>query len=664
MKIALALDRSLLIESPIVSLRGLRPVINAAPLDNARAQIVANDATRIELRYTAPALGDGVFGVKVTGESETRVWLRYWLEGLSEAIPLDSFGLCFERVENLRAYLRNGYTSWDGSFYVEPAALHDWEDYEARPETGYAMTQLLPRAGSGSIVAGFDRHDRFQQTFTFNTRLVPPSLTVLTLWDQKSRGGLTRCESERLVILEHPQIEEALRDWARVVADAAPLEPRQSESIMGWCSWYNLYGNINEKNILAHLRGVAEVARRESLPMHVFQIDDGFAPEMGDWLLVKPQFPRGIKALLDDIRTAGFTPGLWIAPFMVGNRSRLYREHPDWVVRERATDAPLAHCKFYGEFRWHKRSEEYYILDTTHPDAFDYLRQVFHVWRREWGCEYFKTDFMFWGAEYGPDRARWHTEGMTRIEIWRRVAEMVRAEIGDATWVGSGCPLWASAGLVDGIRIGSDIGVEWRGHLSAQSLLRDQATRNFANRILWQTDPDCILLREKFHHLSDAEVRSLAIYAGMSGGVTMTSDALDELSPERLRLWKLLLNPNRATCRFPFLGQSPITYERLPADLHSHRVRHAPVADPVLVQVRGDERMSAVFIFNTGEAPVQRTYPLDALGIADARYVYDWVKQTLRTLRASQVSVTLAPHDGALLFVSPTPITATPERLP
>lgn len=262
-----------------------------------------------------------------------------------------------------------------------------------------------------------------------------------------------------------------------------------------------------------------------------------------------------------------------------------------------------------------------------------------------------------------------------RIEIWRRVAEMIRAEIGDATWLGCGCPLWASVGLVDGVRIGSDVGVEWRGHLSAQSLLRDQATRNFANRVLWQTDPDCILLRERFHHLSDAEVRSLAIYAGMSGGAAMTSDALDELSPERLRLWKLLLNPNllnpnRTTCRFPFLGQSPITYERWPADLLSHRVRHAPVADPVLVQVRGDEQMSAIFIFNTGDAPVQRTYPLDALGIADARCVYDWTKQTFQVSGepqvrpTSKVSVMLAPHEGALLFTSPTPITAPPERLP
>jgi hypothetical protein len=128
MRITLAFDHSLDIESPLVSLRGLRPVVNAAPLDDARAEIAANDATRIELRYTAPTLGDGVFGVQVIGESESRVWLRYWIDGLGEDVPLDSFGLCFERVENLRAYLRNGYTSWDGSFYVEPAALFDFQD--------------------------------------------------------------------------------------------------------------------------------------------------------------------------------------------------------------------------------------------------------------------------------------------------------------------------------------------------------------------------------------------------------------------------------------------------------------------------------------------------------------------------------------------------------
>src|SRR5690606_19053569 len=119
-------------------------------------------------------------------------------------------------------------------------------------------------------------------------------------------------------------------------------------------------------------------------------------------------------------------PGLWIAPFLVGNRSRLYQQHPDWVLKDRETGGPLVHYRFYEEFRWHKRSEEYYVLDATHPDAFEYLRRVFRTWRQEGGCEYFKTDFMYAGSEYGPQRAVYHTPGLTRIEVWRRVAEMIR----------------------------------------------------------------------------------------------------------------------------------------------------------------------------------------------------------------------------------------------
>jgi hypothetical protein len=53
---------------------------------------------------------------------------------------------------------------------------------------------------------------------------------------------------------------------------------------MGWCSWYNLYAYLSEAILLDHLRSVREVVERERLPMWVFQIDDGFTPEMGDWL--------------------------------------------------------------------------------------------------------------------------------------------------------------------------------------------------------------------------------------------------------------------------------------------------------------------------------------------------------------------------------------------
>jgi alpha-galactosidase len=210
--------------------------------------------------------------------------------------------------------------------------------------------------------------------------------------------------------------------------------------------------------------------------------------------------------------------------------------------------------KFYGEFSWHKRSEEYYVLDVTHPDAAAYIRQVFRTWRHDWGARYFKTDFMNAGMEYGPKEARWHQAGLSRVAIWRRMAAIIRDEIGGALWLGCGCPLWASVGLIDAARIGRDIGVSWRGDYSAESLLRDQLTRNHASGILWQADPDCVLLRDRFHELSDDEVRSLLLFAGLSGGVLMTSDKLDELPEERSGLFASLLREIELRCEFPELG--------------------------------------------------------------------------------------------------------------
>lgn len=546
-----------------------------------------------------------------------------------------------------------------------------------RPEMGYAMTQILPRAitsgnSAQSVVIGFDRHDRFQHTFTFDTRKHPVALTILTLWDRKDRKNQPRCESERLVAFAYPGVENALRGWAQLVSDLSPRHPRLfgnrvlgQMTITGWCSWYNLYAYINEENILDHLHAASQVVKRENLPMHVFQIDDGFTPEMGDWLEIKPQFPRGMKPLLDDIRAAGFVPGLWIGPFMVGCRSKLYREHPDWVIRDRTTGEPITRMKMYGEWRWHKRSEEYYVLDATHPEAFEYLRNVFHTWRHEWGCQYFKTDFMLFGTEYGPDRADWHTPGMTRIEIFIKVAEMIRQEIGnDAIWLGCGCPLWASIGLVDAIRIGGDVGVYWSGGLSAQSLLRDLATRNFTHRILWQADPDCILLRERFHNLTDIEVRSLAIYAGMSGGVTMTSDHLGELSMERIRLWKLLLKPELRECNFPFLGQTTLSYIRQNNARTDRPSLDAVANDPMIVQVRSWKDNHAVFILNTGESPVQHTYPLKELGLEGPLYGFDWIARQPWSRPMDEIVVSLARHDGVLIFLNKGPITQSPEQLP
>ena len=521
-----------------ITLAGIQPLIDGEIVVHRRAEIDGG-----EIRW--PLKG----GVAILAiEDDARLQLR--LEGVTGSI--DSFGLRFGEVRGLRSYLRNGYQSWDGSYFVEPGTPQGDGPPAKVPTLGFAMTALLPDGGDGALVVGFTRHERFQNRFRFGGTGANPTIDAETLWDRKPHQGTL--STEPLVLLEHDDVEEALRLWSAVVAEESPTPPRlPDQRITGWCSWYSLYAAIDEPAIRDHLAAAAAFRDEYDAPLEVFQIDDGFTPEMGDWLDVKPQFPRGMKPLLDDIAAAGFTPGLWIAPFLVGNRSRLYAQHPDWVVQSLA-GGPLVHMRFYGEFRWHKRSEEYYVLDVTHPEAADYIRAVLRIWHRDWGARYFKTDFMNAGMEYGPSDARWHEDGLSRVDIWQRMASIIREEIGHSIWLGCGCPLWASVGLVDAVRIGRDIGVTWNGEYSAESLLRDQLTRNHASGILWQADPDCVLLRDRFHELTDDEIRSLMLFAGLSGGVLMTSDKLDELPPERARLFATLLKQREFRCRFPQLG--------------------------------------------------------------------------------------------------------------
>lgn len=475
------------------------------------------------------------------------------VEGMpgGRAGPWLSIGLRFAGIAGVRSYLRNGYQSWDGSFFAAPGTPAGDGPPAKAPTLGFACTALLPAGDdTGALVIGYTRHDRFQSRFRFGGTEEAFSFDAETLLDHVP-GADT---GEALALFPSDGVEDGLRRWSGLVAAESPLPPRlPSRRITGWCSWYNHYAMIDPASLRAELAGAAAFREAHGAPLDVFLVDDGFTPEMGDWLAFKPSFPDGIAPLVAEIAAAGFTPGLWIAPFMVGNRSQLYAAHPDWVVQD-VKGGPLVQYRFYGEFRWHKRSEEYYILDITHPAAAAYISEVFRTWR-SWGAGYFKTDFMLFGAEHGPDTAVWHEPGQSRIAIWRRMAALIREAIGEALWLGCGCPLWASVGYVDAVRIGRDIGVTWHGEYSAESLLRDLATRNHANGVLWQADPDCLLLRGSYHELTDAQVTSLARYAAACGGVLMTSDTLAELPARRAALFAELLAEPAEPCRFPWLGQ-------------------------------------------------------------------------------------------------------------
>jgi alpha-galactosidase len=637
-------------------LAGIAPLIDGQPAEAAAPAITALDpddnaafpAGSWLAAWTLPS-GER-FELRIE-EFHDRCELRAALTGFAGAKRFHSLGLRFGRLGNVRRYMRNGYMSWDGSGFVEPEAARLAAAADPTLRAGHAVTALVSGQG-GTAAIGFLRHDRFHSRLSFDFTTGMLSLDMETLLDLVPANTIV--ETEPIVLLAADSVEASLRRWAERVAAASPLPPRLPERrITGWCSWYGLYASISEANLLEHLAAAREFRDTSEAPFDTFLIDDGFVPEMGDWLDARPQFPRGMAALLADIRSAGFTPGLWIAPFMVGNRSRLFAAHPDWVVKGRNDGKPLAPMTFYGEFRWHKRSEEYHVLDITNPDAEAYVREVFRTWATDWGCGYFKTDFMHLGSFYGPDEARWHEDGLSRIQIWMKMARLIREEIGDALWLCCGSPLYPPVGLCDAMRIGRDIGVSWKGNYSAESLLRDQAARNFANGILWQTDPDCILLRDRFHELSDNQLHSLAQFAGLAGGVLMTGDHLGEVPEERRRLLADLLGDGRPfQCDFPLLGRSPFRHEL--ATGPAGRPVAIAAGDPVVVQrVSRNDGSVLVNVFNTGDRPADFLLTWETSGLSDATVAVELGAQDTPLRTENGLYLQLAPHQSRLLSLRP-----------
>ena len=126
---------------------------------------------------------------------------------------IESIRLRIGRADHVLRYLRNGYTSWDGSYFIELENARGVVTAETGALTGHAVTALVASNGAAAVL-GFLRHDRFQSRFRFAFD-GPLTIDAETLIDH-ARGG-ERITAEPLILLAGP-IEDTLRAWARAVA--------------------------------------------------------------------------------------------------------------------------------------------------------------------------------------------------------------------------------------------------------------------------------------------------------------------------------------------------------------------------------------------------------------------------------------------------------------
>lgn len=343
----------------------------------------------------------------------------------------------------------------------------------------------------------------------------------------------------------------------------------------GWCSWYYYYDRISEDSIIQNLNFAAK--HLKSAGLNYIQIDDGYQIAAGDWETNK-KFPNGHRWLVDRIHEKKLLAGLWVAPFAVAENSTVFKEHPDWLLRDERDSLKL----FSTNETW---GGKIYSLDPSIHEVQMWLENLFYKIESYWGYDYVKIDFLYYANEGGKYRIP-----MTSTQAYQLGLAAIRRGVGSDKFIlACGAPLGSSVGYVDGMRIGNDIFAGWNGITPGA---KAAARRFYLHGKVWYNDPDCLVVRDP---LTLDQARVWASVVALSGQMNLLSDKLTALPQQRVDVLKMTI---------PAYGK-PAT----PLDGFT-----APRDEGLSIISTADDntiRLPAVWKFSTGDDPAWKNVQFD-----------------------------------------------------
>jgi alpha-galactosidase len=141
-----------------------------------------------------------------------------------------------------------------------------------------------------------------------------------------------------------------------------------------------LLGDPTTEKLLPLIKAAGDIGAE------IFCIDAGWYDDSGDWWPTvgewKPsttRFPGGLGEVIDAVRAAGMTPGLWLEPEVVGVRSPIADTLPEDAFLQRHGRRIVEHHRYH--------------LDLRHPAAVAHLNGVVDRLVTEFGIGFFKFDY-------------------------------------------------------------------------------------------------------------------------------------------------------------------------------------------------------------------------------------------------------------------------------
>jgi len=156
-------------------------------------------------------------------------------------------------------------------------------------------------------------------------------------------------------------------------------------------TWHPFGKQINEKLIMELAKDAADAGMKE------FVIDDGWQDNYGDWGIDKTKFPNGLKPVFDYIKSLGMKPGLWVSVGSASSASKVYKEHPEWFVRDIKGNLANLHLDNAGDE----------IRSACYSTGWkDYIKDILLKLALDYGLEYMKLDFSVVTSAYVFDHQK------------------------------------------------------------------------------------------------------------------------------------------------------------------------------------------------------------------------------------------------------------------
>lgn len=542
--------------------------------------------------------------------------------------------------------------------------IHDLADAKDGMHRAVGSQLIYNRQSRESIFLGALTSDRFLTILRLHVDGSASSAPRVTAWEADSTGT-TELELENSLEHSPPQDRVTLNlpvepgsdlSSERLLLSVAKDYHRQLESygslirqihqgrisappLLGWWSWTAFYFGLNEGAALANAKWEAQHLLKYGY--NLFHIDEGYQYARGEYITPNAAvFPRGLTPMEYQIRGLGLTPGIWTAPFEVSERSSVFHDHPDWLVHN-AEGQPI-HAGHVDDDK-----DQLYVLDTTNPEAQNYLRETYSKLVRQWGIHYIKLDFMDDTAIEGV----YSKPNTTAMEAQRIGLKIIREAVGDDVLLDKdGSVMLNPVGLVDYGRISQDTGHTFDASHDAVTGI---AARYYMNRNFFVSDPDAFTVStqtipdQSWHESAKAasldEARISIALAAVSGGMFEIGDDLPSLekSPERLALIE-----NQDLIDMIRLGRAS-----KPIDLMSYA---ASDEQPSIFYLEESNRQGILTVFNWTEKSSEHAIRFADLGIAADSHcaVFDVLDNHAPPSEVSaEIRLSLPPHSVRVLRI-------------